>query len=159
MNREKEKPYAILVFGVPMSGKTQFATKFSQKFKAPHLNFEPIPGISRKAYLSIVSQIALSQQNLVIDDGIDTFKQREQLREILKSAGYKSIIIWIQTDVNTVKRRLRTHLKSVERAKAYFEERLDQLEAPEDSENAIVISGKHTFEGQLRSVLSHLSKL
>jgi len=158
MNGKNSKPYAILVFGVPMSGKTQFATRFSRKFKAPLLNFEAVPGISRNIFLSIVAQIADSQQNLVIDDGIDTFKQREELRNVLRNAGYRTVIVWIQTDVNTIKRRLKSHLKSVERAKSYFGTLLDQLEAPEDSEDTIVISGKHTFDGQLRTVLSALSK-
>ncbi|MCL1839461.1 ATP-binding protein [Candidatus Saccharibacteria bacterium] len=158
MNGKNSKPYAIMVFGVPMSGKTQFATKFSRKFRAPLLNFESIPGISRKIFLSVVAQIADSQQNLVIDHGIDTYKQREELRRTLHSAGYRVVIVWIQTDVNTIKRRLRSHLKSVERAKSYFEALLDQLEAPEDSEDTIVLSGKHTFDGQLKTVLSALSK-
>jgi len=158
MNGKNSKPYAILVFGVPMSGKIQFATQFSHKFKAPLLNFESTPGVSRKIFLSIVTQIADSQQNLVIDHGIDTYKQRQELRHILTKAGYRTVIIWIQTDINTIKRRLRTHLKSTERAKAYFETLLNQLEAPEDSEETIVISGKHTFDGQLKSVLSALSK-
>ena len=141
-----------------MSGKTQFATRFSRKFKAPLLNFEAIPGISRKIFLSIVAQIALSQQNIVIDHGIDTYKQRQELRRLLRKAGYCPIIVWMQTDINTIKRRLKNHLKSVERARSYFETLLDQLEAPENSEHPIVISGKHTFEGQLKSVLSSLSK-
>ena len=158
MNGKNTKPYAILVFGVPMSGKMEFATRFSRKFRAPLLNFEAIPGISRKIFLSIIKQIADSHQNLVIDDGIDTFKQREQIRRVLEAAGYRVVIVWIQTDVNTIKRRLRNHLKSVERARSYFETLLDRLEAPEDTEPTIVISGKHTFDGQLRTVLSALSK-
>jgi len=158
MNGKNSKPYAIMVFGVPMSGKSQFAIRFSRKFKAPLLNFEAIPGISRKIFLSIVTQVADSQQNLVIDDGIDTYKQREELRGVLRAAGYRTVIVWIQTDVNTIKRRLRSHLKSVERAKSYFDTLLDQLEAPEENEDTIVISGKHTFEGQLRTVLAALSK-
>jgi len=159
MNGKKPKPYAILVFGVPMSGRTQFAVRFSRQFKAPLLDFEHIPGINRKAFLPIVTQIADSKQNIVIDEHIDTFQQREKLRKVLYESGYQPVLVWIQTDVNTIKRRLKNHLKSVTRAKAYFEEQLDQLEAPEDSEEPIVISGKHTFSSQLRSVLSRLSKI
>ena len=159
MNGKNSKPYAILVFGAPMSGKSQFAIKFSREFKAPLLDFEAIPGISRKSFLAIVAQIADSKQNMVIDYHIDTFKQRQEMCEVLRTAGYRPVLVWIQTDVNTIKRRLKNHLKSVARAKAYFEERLEQLEAPEDVEEPIVVSGKHTFDTQLKSVLSCLSKI
>jgi len=159
MNGNNSKPFAILVFGVPMSGKTQFASKFSRQFKAPFLNFDAIPDISHETFLAVVSQIADSQQNIVIEGGIDTFEQREKLREILRNAGYRPVLLWIQTDVNIVKRRLKTSMKSVEKAKTFFEKRLQELEAPEDTENPIVVSGKHTFEGQLKSVLLCLSKI
>ena len=158
MEGNNSKPYAILVFGVPMSGKTQFAARFSREYKAPLLNFDSTPEITPSIFLDIVTQIADSRQNLVIDTHLDTFKERQDLRRILASAGYHTIIVWIQTDINTIKRRLTKHLKSIDKAKAYFEDLLKELEAPEDSEKPIVISGKHTFAGQLKSVLSALSK-
>ena len=159
MNGKNSKPYAILVFGAPMSGKTEFATKFSQKFKAPFLNCELLPRISREAFLAVITQIATCEQPMLIEGGIDTFKQRQELRKLLSNAGYHPVTLWIQTDVNIIKRRLKTTMKSVEKAKTFFEDRFAQLEAPEESEHPIVISGKHTFEGQLSSVLSHLSEL
>jgi len=159
MNGNNSKPFAILVFGVPMSGKTQFASKFSRQFKAPLLNFETIPDINRKAFLAVISQIAECQQNLLVEGGLDTYEQREEIRELLYAAGYRPVLLWIQTDINIVKQRLKTNMKSVEKARVYFEQRLHQLEAPEESEQPIVLSGKHTFEGQLKSVLSRLSKI
>ena len=38
----KSKPYAILVFGAPMSGKTTFAEQFSARFNAPFLNLSEL---------------------------------------------------------------------------------------------------------------------
>jgi len=159
MNGNHSKPYAILVFGAPMSGKTAFASKFSHQFKAPLLNYDALPGISRKTFLSLVDQIAQCGQNFLIEGASDTFKHREEIRSILRSTGYNPVLLWIQTDTNTIKYRIKSHLKSVEKAKAFFEERLTQLEAPEDSESPVVISGKHTFETQLKSALSSLSKI
>ncbi len=152
------KPHAILIFGVPMSGKTQFAAKFSQQFNSIFLDFGSLPDISREAFLAVITQLAASGQTILIEGAVDTQKDRDEIRKILKKAGYKPALVWIQTDVTAVKQRLKTKLKSVEKAKAAFEKRIDELEAPADQENPIVISGKHTFATQLKTVLSQLSK-
>ena len=155
------KPYAILVFGVPMSGKTQFATKFCRQFKAPLLDFNTLHelyDLDQKAFITIISQVALSGQTLVIEGALDTQKQRTKLSNLLKKAGYQPVLIWVQTDVATVKRRLKAKLKSVEKAKTTFDSRIKDLEAPADSENPIVISGKYTFDTQLKTTLARLSQ-
>ena len=154
------KPYAILVFGAPVSGKTQFAEQFSKQFKAPLLNVGDLIekyDLSRPAVLELIRQVALSGQNFMIEGGVDTEKERMEIREMLRKAGYRPTLIWVQTDLATIKRRLKMRLKSVEKAKATFEDRYRALEAPADSENPIVISGKHTFEAQLKTVLTHLA--
>ena len=154
------KPYAILVFGAPVSGKTQFAEQFSKQFKAPLLNIGDLIekyDLSRPAVLELIRQVALSGQNFMIEGGVDTEKERMEIREMLRKAGYRPTLIWVQTDLATIKRRLKMRLKSVEKAKATFEDRYRALEAPADSENPIVISGKHTFEAQLKTVLTHLA--
>lgn len=153
----KSKPYAIMVFGVPMSGKSQFASKFSQQFKAPHLNYEELPDIDRKTFLAILDQIAGSGQNIIIEGSIDTQDQRDEISQLLEKSRYKPVLVWVQTDVGTVKKRLKTKLKSVEKAKTTFDDRVKELEAPSDAENPIVISGKHTYDTQLKTILSRLS--
>ena len=154
------KPYAILVFGAPVSGKTQFAEQFSRQFKAPLLNVGELVDkydLSRSAIIAIIEQIALSGQNFMVEGGVDTEKDRTEIRDLLKKAGYRPTLIWVQTDLATIKRRLKLRLKSLEKAKATFEDRYKALEAPADSENPIVISGKHTFDAQLKTVLTHLA--
>lgn len=153
----KTKPYAIMIFGVPMSGKTQFASKFSQQFKAPLLNLEELVGINRKSFLKLIDRVSISGQTILIEGGIDTQKQRNEINRLLTASGYTPVLIWVQTDVAAVKQRLKVKLKSVEKAKKHFEERIEHLEAPADPERPIVISGKHTFSTQLKTTLAQLS--
>ena len=123
----KSKPYAILVFGAPMSGKTTFAKQFSQRFNAPFLNINELYEqykISRKMAMILVSEIAKCKQTIIVEGGLNTEKQRNEMKKLLADAGssYK------------------------------------KLEAPAESENPLVISGKHTFQTQCKNVLTGISE-
>ncbi len=152
-------PRAILVFGAPASGKTTFCEKFSQQFRAPYYNLTDIKeenGFSRDKVLLILDLIARTGQNLIIEGELNTEADRQEIRKLLEAEGYNPSLIWIQTDVNTIKSRLKSRLKSVAKAKEEYEAKISELEAPSDAENPIVLSGKHTFETQLSHTLSQL---
>lgn len=152
---------AILVFGVPCSGKTTFGKQFAAQFNATFYDLDALKqehNLSRQFILLLVEQIARTGATLVFEGGNDTEKDRRELVEILRSAGYSPTLIWIQTDVNTVRARLKTRLKSVEKAKSVYESRINALEAPADSEAPIVLSGKHTYHTQLKQVLTQLQE-
>lgn len=153
----KTKPYGILVFGAPASGKSQFATQFGERFKCPALDFSKHK-ISYSAAASIVEQVAVTGQNIVIEGCLDAEKQRNDMRHRLRKRGYIPVLVWVQADANTIKRRLLQRYKSVEKAKAAFAACYDDMEAPADIEKPIVISGKHTFTTQLKTMLAKLSK-
>ncbi len=156
----KSKPYAILVFGAPMSGKTSFAEQFSARFNAPFLNLSELHDqhhISRRVALNLILQLSKCKQTLIIEGAIDTEKQRSEMRTMLEKAGYFPVIVWVQTDINEIKHRLRHKYKSLNEAKEAFSEAYNKLEAPSDGENPIVISGKHTFQTQCKNVLTGIS--
>lgn len=154
------QPRAILVFGAPASGKTTFCEKFSQQFRAPYYNLTEIEedlGIDRKKVLFILDLIAKTGQNVIIEGELNTEADREEIKYLLKEEGYNPSLIWIQTDVNTIKTRLKNRLKSVAKAKEEYDRKISELEAPSESENPIVLSGKHTFGTQLSHTLSQLA--
>lgn len=160
MEGNKSQPRAILVFGVPSSGKTTFCEKFAKQFKAPFYNFNELAEqyhLSRKHILLLIEQLAKTGQTLVIEGGINTIAERDEVRKLLRDAGYNPALVWIQTDVATVKSRLKQRLKSVELAKNQYDAAIRQLENPSEDENAIVLSGKHTFQTQLKNVLTQLA--
>jgi len=159
MSRES-KPYAILVFGAPMSGKTTFAEQFCARFNAPFLNLYELQEthkLTRKLSLILIQQIAKCKQTLVIEGGLDTEKQRNEIRDLLIKSGYRPVLVWVQTDLNAIKHRMRHKYKKLEDAKAALAERYKKIEAPSELETPLVISGKHTFQTQCKSILSSLS--
>ncbi|MBR2989766.1 hypothetical protein IKF40_02450 [Candidatus Saccharibacteria bacterium] len=154
------QPRAILVFGAPASGKTTFCEKFSQQFRAPYYNLSEIGasnGFSREKVLYILGLIAKTGQNIILEGELDTEVNREEIKNLLREENYNPSLIWIQTDVNTIKARLKSRLKSVAKAKEVYDTEIAKLEAPSEDEKPIVLSGKHTFETQLSHVLSQLA--
>ncbi len=154
-------PRAILVFGAPASGKTTFCEKFSQQFRAPYYNLTEVGdnlGVDRKKLLYILDLIARTGQNIILEGELNTEADREEIKKLLREEGYNPSLIWIQTDVNTIKTRLKSRLKSVAKAKEEYDRKISELEAPAESENPIVLSGKHTFETQLSHTLSQLAQ-
>ena len=89
--------------------------------------------------------------------GLDTEADREEIKKLFRARNYVPSLVWIQTDVNTIKSRLKTRLKSVSRAKEEYDERVAKLEAPAEVENYITLSGRQTFQMQLKAVLSQLA--
>ena len=157
----KSKPYAILVFGAPMSGKTAFAEQFSARFNAPFLNLAQLHEechITRKVAINLILQIAKCKQTLVIEGALDTEKQRDEIRYLLEEAGYRPVLVWVQTDLNEIKHRMRHKYKKLEDAKNALAESYKRIEAPSDDENPLVISGKHTFTTQCKNVLTGISE-
>ncbi len=152
---------AILVFGAPCSGKTTFGKQFAAQFNATFYDLDALKqehNLSRQFILLLVEQIARTGATLVFEGGNDTEKDRRELAEILRSAGYSPTLIWIQTDVSTIRMRLKNKLKSVDKAKNVYESRIKVLEGPSEAEMPIVLSGKHTYHTQLKQVLTQLQE-
>lgn len=162
MEGNRVKPRALLVFGAPCSGKTTFAEKFSKKFGLAHYNLDDLKsehGFTNENILVIVEQILKTRQTIVVEGMLDTERDRMEVRNILRKNGYTPSLIWIQTDVATIRSRLKSKFKSVSKAKKFYDTAVSEMEAPSDSEHAIILSGKHTFETQTKHVVTGLADL
>ncbi|MBR2579494.1 MAG: AAA family ATPase [Clostridia bacterium] len=160
MEGNKVQPRAILVFGAPASGKTTFSEKFSQKFHAAFFDLGEVEeenNLDREMTLFLLEQLAHTKVTLVIEGVLDTEKERTEIRNVLRRAGYNPSLVWIQTDVSTIRQRLKIKNRSAAKAKREYETRIERMEAPSEIEAPIVLSGKHTFETQLRHVLTQLA--
>ena len=156
----KSKSRALFVFGAPCSGKTTFAEKFAKKFGLAFYNLDDIAmsgAFSRPNLMIILEQITKTGATIIIEGGIATEKKRAEIRELLVKAGYEVSLIWIQTDVNTLRVRMKKRYKTITEAKTAFDDATAKLEAPTESENPIILSGKHTFETQTKHVLAGLA--
>ena len=92
MSTGKSKPYAILVFGAPKSGKTSFAEHFSQAINAPFLNLTHLINeyhVTKKLAAELIAQIAKSRSTIIIEGLIDTEAQRREMRQLLIKCGYQ----------------------------------------------------------------------
>ena len=162
MEGNKSKPRAILVFGAPCSGRSTFAEKFSKKFKLATYDFDEISekyDFSREDLLVILELILRTRQSIVIEGCLETERDRMEIRNVLRRFGYDPALVWIQTDISTIRSRLKSKFKSVSKAKNYYDNIVAEIEAPAESEKAIVLSGKHTFETQSKHVIAGLADL
>lgn len=160
MEGKKSKPRALLIFGAPCSGKTTFSEKFAKRFDLAYFNFDEIREkyrLTRKTMLLIIELLARTGKTLVFEGGLGTEKERAEVRNILRAAGYDPALVWIQTDIATIRLRMKTRYKSVSKAKDVYDAAVEGLEAPTEVEHPIILSGKHTFDTQTRHVLAGLA--
>lgn len=159
---KKSKPRALLVFGAPGSGKTTFAEKFAAKFGLAYYNLDQLREehkFSREALLIILTEILKTRQTIIVEGELKTEKDRTEIRNLLRSHGYEPALIWIQTDVATIRLRLKMRHKSVSKAKKAYDAVVAEMEAPTETEHPIILSGKHTFETQTKHVITGLADL
>ena len=160
MEGTKNQPRALLVFGAPCSGKTTFGRKFAKRFNLAFYDLDELQSkyhLSRKIILVFIEQIAKTGQTLLIEGCLDTEKDRKEVSEILSAADYQISTIWIQTDMATIRARLKARYKNVADAKNAYEVAVARHEAPSDEESPIILSGKHTFDTQVKHVLAGLA--
>ena len=162
MEGNKSKPRALLVFGAPCSGKSTFSDQFAEKFDLAVYDFEELKvkyRLTRKNILLIIKLIARTGKTIIIEGGLSTEKERDEIRNLLRNAGYEPSLIWIQTDVTTIRNRLKVRYKSVAKAKEVYDAEVSVMEAPSEMEDPIILSGKHTFETQTKHVLAGLAQM
>ena len=158
----KNTPRALLVFGAPASGKTTFAEKFAKKFGLASYDLKTLMddhGFTYEMILVLVEQILKTGQTVLIEGAIDTESERTAMRNLARKYGYEPALIWVQTDVATIRQRLKMQYKSLSKAKSAYDLAVTEMEAPTDVERPIILSGKHTFETQTRHVIAGLADL
>lgn len=158
---KKARPRGLLIFGAPCSGKTTFAEKFAEKFGLAYYDLDVLKdkGFSREQIIDVVNLLTKTRQTILIEGGIETEQYRTEIRNALRNSGYDPALIWIQTDMATIKIRMRKRFRSTAKAKKEYDKNIAELEAPAEFEHPIILSGKHTFETQSKHALTGLSEL
>ena len=161
-NKNRSKPRALLIFGAPCSGKTAFAEKFGKKFGLAYYNLEEITtehGFSREQMLDILRLVLRTKQTIIIEGGLNTEIERTEMRNLLRNSDYNPSLIWVQTDMATIRLRLKSRYRNVGKAKEVYDQAVSEMEAPTETEHPIILSGKHTFETQTKHVITGLAEL
>ena len=159
---KNNRPRALMIFGAPCSGKTTFSRKFAKKFGLAYYDINEIMstrGLSKADALYVIELVMRTKQTILVEGGIDTEKERTEMRNMIRKNGYEPALLWIQTDVSTIRSRLKMRFRSVAKAKQYFDESTSTMEAPADFEKPIILSGKHTFDTQTRHAITGLADL
>ena len=159
---KKNRSRALLIFGAPACGKTTFAEKFAKKFNLAFYDLTELMEkyhFSRGSILVIIEQITKTRQTIILEGCLDTEQDRAEIRNLLRKHGYDPALVWVQTDAATIRQRLKSKYRSVTKARDAYEKAVSEIEAPVDSENPIILSGKHTFDTQVRHVVAGLADL
>ena len=160
MEGNKNKPRVLLVFGAPCSGKTTFAEKFAKKFNLTYFDLNEVTAtynMSREELLNALALVMRTRNTIILEGCLNTEKDRTEIRNAFRAAGYKPTLIWVQTDFATIRTRLKLRYRTIAKAKKVYEKAIESLEAPTNVEAPIILSGKHTFETQTKHVLSGLA--
>lgn len=158
-------PHLIIMMGIPGSGKTSFAEKFSDMFNAPYLNCPQVELLARdKESAALLAdqhlhELLKTKQTIVYEGGSSTRVERMKLYTTAKTADYTPLLVWVQIDTPTAFQRAAKNAKQqgVVFDEDSFSKSVKRLTPPTSGENPVVISGKHTYTTQAKTVLKRLS--
>ncbi len=152
-------PHIIAMVGLPGSGKTHFAEQFAETFAAPFLNadqFVQLGGDSEAtndAVLKVLTEMMKTKQTIIFEGATERRIERSELMKQARAKGYKVLFVWVQTDPLTTQQRALKNMSADE-----FEQRSKRFSAPHDLEPSVVISGRHTYSTQARTLLKKLTE-
>lgn len=158
-------PHAIIMIGIPGSGKSTFADRFADTFQAPIVSqtkyqrdYNLTDAQAEELRSIILGEYMKTHRTVLIDGGFNAKEKREDLVRKLVKAGYRPLIVWVQTDTTEAHRRAtRPYPRGSGLLDQDFDELLNEFEAPSEREKMVVISGKHTYASQLKIILKQLA--
>jgi len=165
------KPHVIITIGIPGSGKSFFAEHFATSFKAPIVSFERVrkeliesPTLSsgedkivNKITNYLLEEVLKTGRTVVYDGQTGLRIERVTIVKKARDAGYEPLFVWIQTDLTTAKKRATRHTAGkITMTDEQFDNKMKRFSAPHFTEKAIVVSGMHTYNSQLKIVLKRL---
>ena len=161
------KPHLLIMTGLPGSGKSFFAEKFSDTFSAPFINFHYLqqvvedPDSAGHVAQYMLSELMKTKQSLIVEGRSDSRKERMDFAKFARECGYEPMYIWVQTDPNTAKKRSAKVSKSATNRQLTPDEHdkiSKKFTALSAQDKHIVISGRHTYASQAKVVLKKLSE-
>lgn len=174
------KPFILLLYGYPGSGKTYFARQFTETVQAAHLQADRIRGelfdkpkfdnLENKTVNQILNymteEFLSAGVSVVYDASIFRTSQRRKLIELARRNGVTPLTVWFQMDIETAfyrnikrDRRRADDKYSGQWDRTTFDKFIEQMQNPASAEDFIVISGKHLFAMQQSAVIAKLRTL
>jgi len=177
---QPSQPVLLLLYGFPGSGKTYFARQFNESFEAAHLEQDRIryelfqqPRFTKQENFALnrimeymTSEFLHAGISVIYDMNAMRLSQRLTLREMARKHKAAVVVVWFQVDADTaylrnVKRDRRKHDDRF--AVGYdvqaFKQLANYMQHPEPTEDFVVVSGKHSFAGQMSTVFKKLADM
>jgi predicted kinase len=174
------KPALIMLYGFPGAGKTYFARQLCEELRAAHVQNDRIrselfeePHYDKREndivmhLMDYMTEEFLSAGvSVVFDVNAMRFSQRRSWRDLARKAKAEPILIWLQIDPDTAVQRVlkRDRRKADDKyaipfTRETFQTYVSGMQNPNNTEDYIVISGKHTFNTQRNTVFKRLYEI
>ena len=174
------KPLLVQLYGFPGSGKTYFARQFCEQVQAAHVQDDRIrfelfeqPRYDKQEN-DVITQLMDYMTGEFLSAGIsvvyDTnamrMSQRHVHREVARKAHAQPLLIWLQIDADGAYARTtkRDRRRSDDKYAAIIDRPIfnniaGHMQNPLNTEDYVVVSGKHVFKTQLSAVVKRLHEL
>ncbi len=177
---EPTQPILILLYGFPGAGKTYFSRQFCDAVHAAHLEQDRIrfelfqqPRYSKQENAALnrileymANEFLTAGISVVIDMNAMRVSQRKSLREMARQHKAATLVVWFQVDADTafLRNEKRDRRKIDDRFSVgynveAFKQMASYMQHPEPTEDFVVVSGKHSFAGQLSSVVKKMADM
>jgi predicted kinase len=174
------KPALVLLYGFPGAGKTYFARQFCDGVQAAHVHGDRIrtelfesPRYDKQEN-AVIAQLMDYMTEEFLNAGISVVydmnamraRQRLDLRELARKAHATPIVVWFQIDTESAyarsiqrDRRRADDKYAASMDRDTFETIVSHMQNPVNTEDYIVVSGKHTFSTQFTAVARRMREL
>lgn len=158
-------PKAIVMVGLPGSGKSAFAEHFAETFQAPIINSGALQQELRLdgdqadwLQAIVLNEYLKTRRTVLVDAPLETKARRAAVISTIIKAGYHPLLVWVQTDpVESRRRATKKYPVGSGLTPEEFQDAFRNFEPPTAKERPVVISGKHTFTTQLKVVLKQIA--
>ena len=174
------KPLFIMLYGFPGAGKTYFARQLCENLQAAHVHGDRIRSElfeqprHDKQENAIVTQLMDYMASEFLNAGLSVIydtnalraSQRRILRDMARKAHAQPLLVWLQVDIESAFTRgmKRDRRRADDRYagpldRTSFEKLAGHMQNPSNTEDYVVVSGKHLFSTQLSALMKRLREL
>lgn len=170
------KPILLCLYGFPGAGKSYLARNLTSALNIAHVNADRIRGelfanpkfdeqenaIVRHLMNYMTEEFLAAGVSVVYDTNAKRAAQRQRLKDLAAKHRAEYLLVWLQIDADSAfsrtqrrDRRTADDKFAEQLSREGFNKRLAEMQNPE-SENYIVVSGKHAFVTQKNAVINRL---
>ena len=161
-------PVLVYMYGLPGSGKTFVSRQLSAYLGMAHVNSEQLrlELFEKPQYDKTENQIVRHMMNymterflemgvsVIYDMSVNRLGERRALKDLANRNGAKDLLVWMQIDLDSAWSRCQARDRRTADDKLgenfdqkQFEEFVHNMQNPQ-TENVLVLSGKHLFNNQ-----------